>query len=169
MDHEAPPWLLRLCSCQLSILYTSKPLPGPGLSIVPSAFNTHPCPRGQPQRTSLSSPGCCAPALKAGSTLLCILPVLLECSLAKWTEVPQGSWPLKLFGVCSAAGPNSGPSRFGEEGGLLDSPLGGWTKRGQRGPRGLETKVQGRGLVGQAIGWGGVGIGLCTISKKKCF
>lgn len=66
-----------------------------------------------------------------------------------------------LHSLCSIAGPTSGPSRLWKKDALLDSPLGGWTKGGQRRCRALETKAQGLGLA--------VGRALCAISTKLCF
>lgn len=48
-----------------------------------------------------------------------------------------------LHSLYSVARPTSGPSRLWKKDALLDSPLGGWTKRGQRRRRALETKAQG--------------------------
>lgn len=59
-------------------------------------------------------------------------------------------------------GPSSGSPRLWKEGALLDSLTEGWTKRVQGGPRGLETKTQGRALVGQAVCQDRVGRGLCA-------
>lgn len=43
-DHEAPPWLRRVCSCRPLILFPSSPLPGRALSAGPSACNAPPPP-----------------------------------------------------------------------------------------------------------------------------
>ena len=135
---EVPPWLSRVSSCQLSILCTSKPawfpLPATFLPAPGDSLEGPPClPRG-----ALTSPALTPP---------CSLPGLLGGSLAKWTGVPKAP---SLY----AAGPGSSCSRLWEEGGLLDSPLGGWTKSVQGGPRGLWTQgcIESPGRAGCGLG-----------------
>lgn len=154
-DHEVPPWPLRVCSCQLPVLCTSKSLPGSwsrhsSLHLQHSSYL-----RGQPQRTSLSSPGCCAPALSVSAPIVVpaarlgsarslkagvLFPEPHQCSWnAEFIQMDRGSARLlaseALSSLSSVAAPGSGPSRLWKEGALLDSPMGGCTKRGQGGPR----------------------------------
>lgn len=112
--------------------------------------------RGQPQRTSLSSSGCCAPALTVSAPIVipaarlgsarrlkrgALFPEPHQCSQnAEFGQMDRGSTRLSasetLPSLGSVVGLSSGPSRIWKEGALLDSPMGGWTKRGQGAPRG---------------------------------
>lgn len=140
-----------------AVLCTSQTLPGSWSLHKFLSFLQHSSYlRGQPQKTSLSSSGCCAPALTVSAPIVvpaarlgsarrlkrgALFPEPHQCSQnAEFSQMDRGSTWLSASETLpswgSVVGPSSGPSRLWKEGALLDSPMGGWTKRGQGAPRG---------------------------------